>query len=540
MEAILDLKNEYEDGFKVEYEIIPAIETDDVIAEKKRIIAERLDETEQGIRVLQDKIDSLNAEIDRLTNHADGLDYMVAVGSGIIAGAIDIIFMEDFSLEKANEWGSEKTNNFVVKIAQKQGYQGDDLAGAIKFLEEKFPIAADKATNTFGGGLQHHLRDFSHHPTPIGLLFSMLTQFTHKVYGTDVTGRFTFYELTEADLVLVGSNFPEKVMFGVINWFFHMVSDMAGSSSSLLKGKPGTGLPGPIGALLKELSALPIFRSMNDKGYKEFSVWVSKLFNGTLLGERDESGKLVKALPFDLRTEIGIAHQLGKQAIPVIINECVVRGFYFIRRFAKELQTNNIGKMSDLRKINWKNTLPFNNRTIVRMLTISTGTMMAIDIADAAIESAVKSGGVTNPAFVGNMIVKVNFVGIGRFAVAIVTDVGMGIKKSNREKERSRVLSDMINLYNVKICYRQADVMCSYGELHNKEADMHAAEADLWVELKNTKESMEELKRVIQQTGRYYAGVMEQMDKCLDDISVLLPDVEAMNPGLTEELLRRL
>ena len=116
---------------------------------------------------IQSRIDELNTDIDKLTNHADGLDYMVAVASGVICGFVDVLFVSDLSFEKANEWGGDKVNDFVLKIAQKQGYEGEDLSDAVRFLENKFPIAADKATNAFGGGLQHHLRDFSHHPTKI-------------------------------------------------------------------------------------------------------------------------------------------------------------------------------------------------------------------------------------------------------------------------------------------------------------------------------------------------------------------------------------
>ena len=77
----------------------------------------------------------------------------------------------------------------------------------------------------------------------------------------------------------------------------------------------GTGLPGPIVSLLKELSALPVFRNLNEDGNREVSVWISKLFNGTLL--KNSNGDPIK---FDLRTEIGVTEQLGKQAIPVIVN----------------------------------------------------------------------------------------------------------------------------------------------------------------------------------------------------------------------------
>ena len=419
---------------------------------------------------IQSRIDELNTDIDKLTNHADGLDYMVAVASGVICGFVDVLFVSDLSFEKANEWGGDKVNDFVLKIAQKQGYEGEDLSDAVRFLENKFPIAADKATNAFGGGLQHHLRDFSHHPTPVGLFFSLLTQFTNCVYGTNTAGFFQVYKLNEEDLVLIGKNIQEKLLFGVVHWFFHMVSDMAGSSGSIAAGKTGTGLPGPLVSLLKELSSLPFFKNLNEDGYKEFSVWISKLFNGTLLGEHDENGKIISPIKFDLRTEIGLLPQLVKQAIPILINECVVRGFYFIRRLSVEIKSNDIKNFKELKKIDWRSVLPFNNRTIVRMLTISLGTFVTIDLADAAIESVIKSGGFV-AGFAKNMIVKVNFVGIGRFSIAVFSDAKMGI-------QRQQKVIDVINLMNEQIsCYNAASAITLKSLLDSIENASTANEA---------------------------------------------------------------
>lgn len=512
MDTIVNLKNTYED-FAVEFEVLSPINFSEKMDERQKRIFDGIVSINKQLSENQKVLDELNSEIYKLTNYADGIDYMVAVASGILAGIIDILFVEDFSLEKANEWGNEKTNNFVVKIAQKQGYEGDNLYGAVKFLEEKYPIVADKATNDFGGGLQHHLRDFSHHPTPIGLLFSFLTQFTHKAYGTDVAGIFKVVELKEGDLILVGKNFPEKVTFGVINWFFHMVSDMSGSSSSILEGKIGTGLPGPLVSLLKEISALPIFRKLNSKGYKEFSVWISRLFNGTLLGKRDESGKRIP-LKFDLRTEIGVIQQINKQAVPVIINECIVRGFYFIRKFYKELCENNVKIVDDLKNINWENTLPFKNRTVIRMLTISTGVMTAIDLADAAIASVLKSGSV-GFAFVPNMVVKVNFVGIGRFAIAVGLDVKMGVKRSKLRNERIAAMNEHIFLMNGKTFYKQAE---------------------MWIKAENAGETIEEAYVLMEKTAEAYVMAYSDMKSDLKKIGTYATSIEKKNPGLLDEI----
>ena len=385
---------------------------------------------------LDDALACVNKELERYTFDGDKADYSIAIASGIIAGMIDSLFVGEFSLEYANEWGNEKAEKFVLKVAKYQGYRGTDPGKAVKFLEDMFPIAADKATDAFGGGLQHHLRDFSHHPTPVGLACSILTQFTERVYGTDVDGTFKVVKLDEDGLSLVGKNFPEKITFGVVNWIFHMVSDVAGSSGSIMKDSFGTGLPGPLVSLVKELSALPIFNKRNSKGYKELSVSISKLFNGTLLGDKDSDGKLVP-LKFDLRTEMGVAMQIGKQSIPVIINECAVRTAFFLRRLLKELSRDDIRDWGDLSRIDWKSTVPFRNRTIDRMLMISSMTFTIADTADAAVHAAIESCG-NWILFSGVFVSRFNYVGAGRAAIAIIKEV------SNDKKEAQLIHEKMI------------------------------------------------------------------------------------------------
>lgn len=531
------------DQFQVEYEIESIFDNQNKNSNRKKLISNELEKIDSEIENINKQIEKYNSEIEKLTNHADGIDYIVAVASGVLAGMIDVLFVEDFSFERANHIGEESVNNFVMNIAKKKaGTNGENiktLKDAVSFLENEYPMAGDKVMNSFGGGLQHHLRDFSHHPTLIGLFFSILTQFTKTVYGTDVTGKFIPVRLEEKDLILIGKNIPEKITFGVINWFFHLVSDMAGSSSSIAAGKSGTGLPGPIVSLLKEISSLPIFKKSNEKGYREFSVWISKLFNGTLLGQVDENGRKIP-MRFDLRTEIGMGALLAQQAIPVIINESVVRGFYFIRRLFDEIKNNEIHSFKQLNQINWRNTLPANNRTIVRMLSISTGTMTAIDLADAAIESAIKSGGITNPAFATNMIVKVNFVGVGRFALAVGTDVAMGIKKGYTENKKKNMLTEKLIYSNVKLYYKNAEVQCNLSELHEKMTKVYMTESEAWVELNNTQKTMNELYEHIKYVGTKYAQMYQEIELVLEEIDSVVPNVKKMNPGLIEDILGRL
>lgn len=371
-------------------------------------------------------VDIVEDSWDANINKADKIDYLLAVASGTIAAAVDIFYTGEFSLVEGRQWGNDTINKFVKRMAKWNGYKGDDLSGAIKFMEKMFPLAADKNTPTFGGGLQHHLRDFSHHFSLGGLMCSIFTQFTKKVIGTDPDGKLIIEDVK--DDKLIGKNNTEKILFGTVYWFFHMVSDMAGSNAT---AGNGTGIPGPIVSLIKELSSLPVFRN-KQIGDIEFHTWVSKLFNGTLLEKRDEAGKLLEPMKFDLRTEIGVLHEIGKQVVPVLINESLVRSFYFIRRLSNELKREEIKSFNDFKKINVEKILPFNNRTIKRMVTVSSGTLVALDAADAAVRAGM------NPTnFFVVFAVRINVVGVGRFIVACKADSEY-IAEDIREAKKNR------------------------------------------------------------------------------------------------------
>lgn len=364
----------------------------------------------------------LNSQIELLSSQADNLDYIVAIASGITCGLLDILWVGEFDLADGRSVANDKMDSFVKKTAEMlEGEKFDDVKSAVKALEKRFPIPSDGNTPDFGGGLQHHLRDFAHHPTIVGLAFSLLTQITEKSYGTDANGIFLVVDVPEKSKPFIGKDIPQKILMGVITWFFHLVSDMAGSSSTAgITG--GTGIPGPILALAKEVSAIPFFKNLKINDDMSLSVFLSKLYNGTLMMQRDENGQIIKesVIKFDLRGELGVAVELCKQAVPVVANECIVRSFYFIRRFAIVLQDNNVNCLADFKMIDWNSVKPINNPTIARMLSISTGIFTALDIGDAIVTQ--------------KYWVSINCVGIGRFAVAIGSDVSWGLKARNVKK----------------------------------------------------------------------------------------------------------
>lgn len=158
----------------------------------------------------------LDNQIELLSSQADTLDYLISVASGILCGMLDILWVGEFSLEYGREIGSDKVEAFVKKAAKLTGCESDDLGASVKHLEKLFPIPSDGNTPDFGGGLQHHLRDFAHHPTIVGLMFSLLTQFTYKSYGTDTAGMFLVVDVPEKSRPFIGEDTPTKILYGTL------------------------------------------------------------------------------------------------------------------------------------------------------------------------------------------------------------------------------------------------------------------------------------------------------------------------------------
>lgn len=550
MGEVVSFKNEI-DELQVQYDILSPF---DYIGkdERKKDINERIDELDIFLEKNRSLVNDVNSEIDRLTNHADGVDYTVAVACGVVAGLVDVFFVGEFDFEGSYEQINKKFDDIVEKKAkqveekekeqriakaindakEKAAKKGEtisddkiaqikknlensykdkhdlkkkleetikkleekgevvdsqkreelieqiknkDKADLIKKLEESFGIPSDGVYNVAGNGIDsksHHLDDLAHHPTIIGWAASILTQFTGNAYFQNKDGINIKYKAKKIKIVenvnayieygdsevievistsgksrkvlqvtLMGDDLKSKLACGTFNWIGHLLSDIAGSQSSARKGNAGMGLPGPLLSTLKEFAMLPLIKKTP----------LPQLLND--LFTRDDA--LFGKYRMDLRSELAIGKELGKQAIPLFLNEIMVRSFYFIRRLTAEIKAAN-----SLKDICLKNTLPFKNRTITRMLTISLGTFEAIDLGDAAIRGAINSGG-TLPGFFASFVLRVNFVGTGRFAIACGSDISMGVQREKQRNERIQLINQQIYLLEAKVYYRQESMWVS-------------------------------------------------------------------------------
>lgn len=433
------------DDFRVQYDVcMPHQETTvtDTDAEFDKKVAEFLKEYEET-----------KEEIERLTNTADGVDYAIAVSCGIIAGLIDVFFVGEWDFCRAKAFSNRRMNEKVQAFARKNGLEKwvrdinakgigkmkdpNRLETAVEFLEIKFPLPGD---NTWSGVADrvstksHHLDDLAHHPTIVGLIYSIMAQYTQTATYVSRSNSVTVIPIVvDENGWLEGKTPSAKISSGIINWSIgvarnrkgHLFSDMAGSKATAGRGM---GLPGTLLSTLKELSMIPGIDNpdFSEKLYRAYANGIGEGKNQVDLGALNSlfAGADSK---LDMRTEHAIGHELKRQAVPVVINEILVRSLYFIRHLTLELK-----QTGDIETVNWKKIIPFRNRTIVRMMTIASGTFVAIDLADAAIRAAIKSG--MNPeAFMAHFVLRVNFVGIGRFSIACATDVMMGVKKNRLE-----------------------------------------------------------------------------------------------------------
>lgn len=527
---ITNLALEDNEDFRVEYELSPVFDQQ-VCDVRKQMILDQINSIDNRNAAINSSIRDLDSKIDILTNHADLEDYTASLLCGLVGGAIDSFFVGNWDFEKAKAISNKQVNEKIMNFAKKKGYDGNRLDGAIGFLEKKYKLPGDnefhEVVDSFGKETitlkTHHLDDFCHHRSLIGLLSCIIVQFSGNAIYSDKTGTLSRIPVTVNDYgSFVGSNTVSKFFSGVINWFLnvaktianrkgHLMSDMAGSKSS---AGSGTGIPGSFLSLMKELAALPCFKKtdFNEQLRKAYQNGIgtekkqvdlgafNKLFEGA-------SSKL------DLRTEGAITHELKRQSVPVLIYEALVRGFYFVRHLYLELK-----EVEMLSLVNWRNVIPLNNRTIARMMTIASGTFLTADLADAAI-SAVKDGSCDPSAFFSTMLLRVNFVGIGRVSCSILTDSVMGVKREIARNKRINLLNEQLHLTNAKVFYKQADK---------------------WISAVDTFETIESLYEESRNSILHIMKMFSDLEDSFSNIGVALNEIEHNNPGIKKELLESL
>ncbi len=330
----------------------------------------------------------------------DALGYTAAAFCGGMAGLIDVIFVGAPGDSKLQSVGDKAMDSFVERAAKffynndkrqkgKPKHAPDTLEKCISYLEQAFPVPYDaryaKDLNVADGVLSdmtsknHHLKSLAHSPDPIGLVFSIIDQFSGSgsffengqvihVVPKKTSGAFPY---------MVGESFPAKLFCGFLNWLGHLISDAVGSSSTRAdrpgKDGRGMGIPLPFYTLFQKFDY-----SRND--HASIADVMTKVF---------EQG-------YDARFGLTMS-------IPVVFQALAVRVFWMLRRKIEI-------------KLPWKECLPSNKHADLRvMMLVSNGVFCAVDGVDAL------ACGLKNGAVAG--VCRLNLIGWSRLVVLGVNEV---------------------------------------------------------------------------------------------------------------------
>ena len=360
-------------------------------------IENALEQAQSELTILNETIDS----IKKLQPNCDRVDYILAASSGALCGVIDIFLVGKPSESPlgniTDKWFASRTMDFA-RLCHPEHKKFDNLDSAIRFLERKFKVPYDQ-THIGNVGKEvfnltptnHHFKSLGHNPSLLGLFFSIFDQFTNNSHFiTD--GQLISLEKADAKWELKGKNIPSKLFCGFVNWLGHLISDASGSSSSAHNNERGMGIPSPLWTWSNDIiaikSKLGLKATDTDKAINELSL---RIF---------EKG-------YDSRFQT-------TQAIPIFLNEMLVRVIYAIRRFFNYLQTIPSEKRSF--SLMWKKCEPFSNATVKRMLTVAHGTFCLVDLGDATVRSFMAGAGTFD---VVEFVLRLNIVGIGRFAISL-------------------------------------------------------------------------------------------------------------------------
>lgn len=384
-----------------------------------------------------DVIDETIAAVDECCPHCDKIDYAIASGSGMICSLIDIFLVgvpgQDSVLGNiSDKW----IDDCVERFAKLNGWSPEKYkSSAISFLERLYKVPYDQR-GCGDAGMEifeldpsnHHFKSLGHQPSLIGLVFSIIDQFTNQSHFV-TNDQLIALEEANDKFILHGSTFLGKLFCGFVNWFGHLVSDVAGSNCSTTRGM---GIPSPIWSWVNSLIVLKSKLGLPDTE-----------FNRRLC----EIAVEVYKAGVDFRFAVA-------QSVPVIMNELIVRLFYSIRKYV------NIYKAGKMHLYTWKEIWnickPFKNPTLIRMLTVAHGTFCALDLGDATIRAFIKGGGYFNPV---EFFVRLNVVGFGRLTIALYGEAKMSIRIKEAKhramfarKERY-VIEDYIRGLNELSCY---------------------------------------------------------------------------------------
>ena len=411
---------------------------------------------------LEEETAEIDAEMLKVENAlksysctASILDYSVAIISGILAGAVDVFLVGETG---AFQKGQQPLQEQLIEAAKKvliKSTANERVAKPIlhSAVEKGIPAMIPQLNN------------IAIQPNVLGLLASVLIQMGHGGMLKESNNQIQFLpngiEKEDGAILVIAA-----VIVGILKWLSTISSSTEEDDQPIYQFKT-------LNKLRDLIRSVPAFSGVVkdiekwqkqlpneikcDKKSSDPNMGIEKVFCSffMMLGSvpalsNTNLHKAVDAVREGKRlglNEIPIVKSLTRQAFPVLINEVIVRTFFFASRLVRELKANE-----DVGNIDWNNVLPFGNRDIDRLLALSTMTLSAADTADAAMHAAIDSCGNTL-LFVSRFVTRFNFVAAGRATFAVIKEISnekaeeelIHIKRLLMEAKTAKALEILLN-----------------------------------------------------------------------------------------------
>ena len=356
------------------------------------------------------------------SSHADKIDYVIAAGSGLLCGLLDILWVGEFNITRGKTVAKEKIEALSKKLAEMEGWHETVKTKGKQGLADILTFLSLRPHNNEESGeteeFQHVGRvNLSSLPTITGLVFSLLSQFYGQNYFVEEDGSL-FIEEISSETKFIGRSISEKIFIGVVDWLFNLASNIDNMSDEFYSPHLNI-IPVPIFELAKNLSQIPLFHDLCEKIKCNSDEKIDNYLNELWNRARD------KAIWFSDTKVAGVIFEIGRQSLPVLANDFFVRASYFFRRLMAEIKDSTIQDITIFQTIDWEKVSPFNNPTIDRMISISSAVFTGIDLTEAIVKQ-LSSG---KPFYLS-----INYVGVIKLFFPVKKEIVWALKRRDIKK----------------------------------------------------------------------------------------------------------
>lgn len=354
--------------------------------------------------------DFVDVEFDDSIPESNRVFYAVAAASGVLTGALSFAKLSEEQLAQVDKWKEAEWKPLVIHAAGLVGCKKKDYKSASKYLVNQ-AVKRVKKNETAKG----YMTVLTAHPTTAGLVFSLITQFSGKLCCITEEGEIILKNPPKH--YFVGKTNSEKIVSAVLYWFYELAANQAESKRNLIAN---LGLKGELLRKIKEFVNLLNGQSILDNREQSeiaFSNWLRKTIgdaNLDSLQDNDENAALAIKL-------MKMALNMGTDAFPVLINECVVRSLYMVIRLCDVVKTRHITKFEELAEVPACEILPEDDRLLSGMCLAASASFVTLNLSVAVLKAIAESK-TGDRTFLSAFYAELNLPAIGRFFFACVKD----------------------------------------------------------------------------------------------------------------------